>query len=188
MTQRGKQTERRSYLYPENHLHDTERRWFAVWVEVKCEKMAAGLLAKKRIETYLPLQKKMKHYRKQKPRLVEQPLIPGYVFVKIVSDEYIPVLQTEKVKGFLRVRKNLLCIPEREIDLLRYILGQTEYGVFLFNQNLQVGDRVRVVRGPFMNQQGVLARQKNKHVFVIRLEDLDQNIAIEIPKEDLERI
>ncbi|HHJ50329.1 MAG TPA: hypothetical protein ENJ88_05415 [Phaeodactylibacter sp.] len=79
-------------------------------------------------------------------------------------------------------------MPEREINLLRYILGQTEYGVFLFNQNLQVGDRVRVVRGPFMNQRGVLAKQKNKHVFVMRLENLDQNIAIEIPKEDLERI
>ncbi len=188
MTKRSKQEVKRSYLYPENHLHDTERRWFAVWVEVKCEKMAAGLLAKKHIEAYLPLQKKMRHYAKQRPKLVELPLIPGYVFVKIVNEEYFPVLQTEKVKGFLRVRKNLLCIPEREINLLRYILGQTEYGVFLFNQNLQVGDRVRVVRGPFMNQRGVLAKQKNKHVFVMRLENLDQNIAIEIPKEDLERI
>ncbi len=188
MTKRSKQEARHSYLYPENHLHDTERRWFAVWVEVKCEKMAAELLAKKHIETYLPLQKKMRHYSRQRPRLVELPLIPGYVFVKIVNEEYLSVLQTEKVKGFLRVRKNLLCIPEREINLLRYILGQTEYGVFLFNQNLQVGDRVRVVRGPFMNQRGVLAKQKNKHVFVMRLENLDQNIAIEIPKEDLERI
>jgi len=123
-----------SYLEPENHLHETEQRWFAVWVEVKCEKKVAAYLTQKGIKNYLPLTRKIRHYRKQNPKWVEIPLIPSYVFVKIVKDEYLSVLQTEKLRGFLRVRKNLLCIPEREIDLLRFILGQTEY-VYGANRN-----------------------------------------------------
>ncbi len=189
MTSRLQRAERRlSCLEPENHLHETEQRWFAVWVEVKCEKMAAAFLTKKGIDNYLPVKRKLRQYRKQNPKWVELPLIPGYVFVKIVKKEYLSVLQTEKVKGFLRVRRNLLCIPEREINLLRFILGQTEYGVSLFNKHMEVGDPVRVTRGPFMGQTGVLTKQKNKHVFVLHLETMDRNVSIEIPKEDLEKI
>ncbi len=180
----------RKELIQENHLHPVVPRWFAVWVEVKREKRVFEFLQKKNIESYLPLQKKRKHYTKRKPEWVEIPLLRGYVFVRIVQDDYCCVLQTQHVKNFLKIRKNLLAIPDAEIDLLKRFLGQQDYEVSLLKNEWTPGDRVRIVQGPLVGQEGVLVKKKNKRFFVVQLEIVGEKlgIGIEVPENFLEKL
>ena len=103
-----------------NHLHETEPKWFAVHTRSKSEKFVQRQLTKKGIHAYVPLQRLMRRYTRS-TRIVEKPLINCYVFVQIVKREYVPVLETENVSGFIRFNKELIAIPEAEINVLRRI-------------------------------------------------------------------
>ena len=103
-----------------NHLHDTIPRWFAVQTRSKSEKFVQRMLAKKGIYAYVPLQRFMRRYTRS-TRIVEKPLINCYVFVRIVKQDYVPVLETENVSGFIRFNKELVAIPEEDINVLRRI-------------------------------------------------------------------
>ena len=88
----------------ENHLHETEPRWFAVYTRYKREKLVAQQLRDKGIEVYLPLQHFTRRYTR-KIKKVEMPLISCYVFARITKKEYVPVLETPDVVQFVRFAK-----------------------------------------------------------------------------------
>ena len=54
---------------------------------------------------------------------------------------------------------------------------------------LNVGDRVEVVRGPFVGARGLLARTApGRHKLVIAVEFVNQAVAVEIDAADIERV
>jgi transcription antitermination factor NusG len=108
----------------ENHLHQSEQKWFAVRTRSKSEKVVINRLQEQGIEVYLPLLPVTRHYTR-KVKHYQLPLISCYVFVKICRQDYLSVLKTDHVVDFVRFSKNLIAIPEREIDLLRRIVGET---------------------------------------------------------------
>ncbi len=181
--------EQRKELIKENHLDDQKARWFAVWVEVQCEKMVFRQLQKKGIKCYLPLKKERKHYKKCKPKWVEKVVLRGYVFVQIVKGEAVEVLQTEKVKGFLKIKNNLLHIPNEEIELLKRFLNDVEGEVLICSDcQFEPGTRVKIVRGPMLGYEGYLVEKRNKNFFVVHLDVLGTSMAMEVETKNLERI
>ena len=108
---------------PINHLHKTEKRWFAIYTKYKCEKFVVDLLSRKGIDAYTPLIESTKKYDKR-IRTHKMPLLHCYAFVQIDASEYVPVLETDYVLKFIKQRKDLLSIPEAEINLLKHIVGE----------------------------------------------------------------
>ncbi len=181
--------EQKKEFIKENHLSDTEARWFAVWVEVKCEKMVFRQLQKKGINCYLPLKKERKHYKKCRPKWVEKVVLPNYVFVRIVKQEALAVLQTEKVRSFLKIKQNLLHIPDREIELLRRFLNEAEGEVSICSHcDFEPGARVKIVRGSMLGYEGHLVEKKNRNFFVVHLDVLGADIVMEVETKNLERV
>ena len=136
----------------ENHLDEQNPKWFAIYTHYKREKMAAKQLDQSGIAVYLPIQKVTRRYVR-KVKKVELPLINHYVFVKITKQEYVHVLQCPYVVNFVKFNKNLVSIPEEEIDLLKRILGESE-AVELENVPLQKGDLVEVIGGQLTGLKG----------------------------------
>ncbi|MBK6931243.1 MAG: transcription termination/antitermination NusG family protein [Saprospirales bacterium] len=131
-----------SDLAVHNDLHPTERRWFAVYTRARSEKWVQRALTKKGIYAYVPLQRLYRRYTRS-TRLTEKPLIPGYVFVHINWPDYIPVLETEHVAGFVRFSKNLIAIPGPEIVLLRRITWKKTSTSALCPEQLKAATRWR---------------------------------------------
>ena len=107
----------------ESHLDAQEARWFAVYTKYKREKAVFRRLQEKGIETYLPLQQHVRRYTR-KTRVVELPLISCYLFARITSREYVPVLETEGVLDFVNFSGKIIAIPDWEIGLMRRIVGE----------------------------------------------------------------
>ena len=99
-------------------LHTSEPRWFAVYTKYKREKLVSKYLVDKGIVSYLPLQKVTRMYTR-KIKKVELPLINCYIFVCITREQYVRVLETPDVVHFVKIAKDLISIPEKEIDILR---------------------------------------------------------------------
>jgi len=166
-----------------NHLSNTEERWFAVYTKYKCEKFVANLLAKKNISAYVPLVEVTKKYS-SKIKRYEVPLINCYVFVKITKSQYVSVLETEYVMGFLKQRKNLISIPEQEIDIMKLVVGEIE-DVEAGNISLKEGDQVEVMSGQLTGLEGMLLESEGNKRFVVALTTVGMQLSMTIDKNKL---
>lgn len=170
----------------ENHLHPEEAKWFAVYTGYKREKKVVELLNKKGIMAYVPLQRLTRHYTR-KTKLVEIPLISCYVFVKIIQSEYVPVLETQFVQRFLKINRNLICIPNAEIDLLKRIVGE-QMDIEVDTAAWHEGDQVEVIAGQLTGLQGMLVEKRGEHKLIVTLQSLGYELRIEVNPSHLRKI
>jgi len=170
-------------IYKEiNQLSSREKKWFAVYTKHKCEKYIVDNLQKKGITCYVPLVNEIKQYTRKTVK-VSKPLINCYVFVKILKEEYIKVLQTDYVKAFLKINTDLLAIPEKEIDLLKRIVGEAQK--VDVNYDLAEGQEVEVIAGNLTGLKGKLVSKNGNHSFLVELETIGFQLIMEIDKSSL---
>lgn len=172
--------------YKENHLDAEVPKWFAVYTRYKGEKMAFRQLAKKGVSAYLPLQKHTRRYTR-KVKEVELPLISCYVFVKITTQQYVKVLETETVVDFVRFSKNLISIPEEEIDLMKRVLGEN-WEVEAEPFSLTPGDYVEIGAGNLVGLRGRLIDHRDKQQVLVDLERLGYSLRISVDKSLLRKV
>lgn len=169
-----------------NQLDEQEARWFAVYTRYKREKWVGGMLKEKGIEAYVPVQKVTRRYTR-KIKHLEIPLISCYIFVKITKKEYVPVLETPDVVTFVKIARDLIAIPEREINLMKRVTGE-QYEITAQTRALEVGNRVRIATGNLTGMEGMLVQKENGKQFVVELDQLGYQLLLQIPQEQLELI
>jgi transcriptional antiterminator RfaH len=169
-----------------NQLHTTEARWFAVHTRSKCEKAVAQMFAKKNIHAYVPLVQSVKRYTR-KVRHTEKPLISCYVFVKILKSEYVPVLETENVAGFVRFSKNIIAIPDEEINVLRRIVLENDIELEAIPGAVGIGDPVMITAGPLTGLSGRVVEVEGKKRFQVELERMGYSLLMTIDAQFLQK-
>jgi transcription antitermination factor NusG len=169
----------------ENHLDEQEARWFAVYTKYKREKLVTKRLQEKGIEAYLPLQHFTRNYVR-KIKHVEIPLISCYVFTRITKKDYIPVLDTPDVVQFVRFSKNLIAIPEREMQIMKRVVGEN-MDIEVEASNFVTGQPVEIVSGNLTGLKGKLIDKGHKN-FLIELENLSYAIRMHIDPSLLQAI
>jgi len=159
--------------------------WYAVYTTVRHEKVVAQQLEQRSVEAFLPLYRSL-HRWKDRRKLVELALFPGYVFVKIAIEKRIRVLQVSGVVHMVSFNGKFPALPEAEIIALRSGLQNNFYAEP--HPYLRIGKRVRVVRGPMAGAEGILTRKKDKYRVVISIDVLMRSVAVEVDGADLEAI
>ena len=167
----------------ENHLHKDEPRWFAIYTKYKCEKYVVDKLKRKGIHAYIPLLSKIKKYTR-KTKEYKLPLINCYAFVHITSSQYVKVLETEYVMGFIKQRKHLISIPQEEINLLKRIVGELE-DIEMAPLEFQQGAPVEIISGNLTGVKGKLVNTRGKHEFVVELQEMGFQLQMIIDKSML---
>lgn len=150
-----------------NDLSEQEHRWFAIYTKYKCEKHVVDQLSRKDIAAYVPLVTVTKRYT-SKVKRYEVPLINSYAFVRIVKSQYVQVLETEHVYSFIKQRKNLISIPQAEIDILKMVVGEIE-NVQVGEFTLATGDEVEIISGNLTGIRGRLIEKEGKNTFTVQL-------------------
>ena len=156
--------------------------WRAIYVASRQEKNTARLLSEKGIETYLPLVKTMRQWSDRK-KMVEFPLLNGYVFVAIEPVQKEPVLQTRGVVCFVRCEGKDAVVRPEEIARLKQLveLGyQLEAGPA---NNYRKGDKVKIGSGALKNIEGFVIDSKEGRFIEVVLESIGQSIRVKLPHE-----
>jgi len=177
-------TERKS-LAPENHLHATEARWFAIRTGFRKEKIVQKRLNNKGIISFLPLYKVIRRYER-KVKHLELPLINSYLFVKIKKADYVRVLETEQVHTFVHFNRNLIAIPEAEIEIIHRVLGETTE-VSVVEEGYREGDFVEIIGGRLTGLCGELIAREGKKRLIIRLENIGVGLEVEVDAKYLRK-
>ncbi len=153
------------------------KKWYAVYTKYKCEKYVRDQVLSKEMEAYVPLIEEIKKY-KTKTRKVQKPLISSFVFVNIDIKNYVKVLEIQYVRGFLKIAKEMIPIPEEEIDVLRMIVGEKVEKQE--NIDLSLGSNVEIVSGNMTGIKGTIIDIKGKKSFVVALDTLGVQFQIEV--------
>lgn len=169
-----------------NQLDEIEPRWFAIYTMAKREKLVVKYLLQKGIQCYLPLQQFTRYYTR-KVKHVELPLIRGYVFVHITRAEYVPVLETPEVVNFVKFNKNLIAIPEYEIDIIRRVVGE-KMEAFAEPLNLFAGDEVEIIGGQLTGIRGKMVQRENKHEVLLELTTVGLALRVTVKEEFLRKL
>lgn len=160
--------------------------WYAVFTSPRHEKRVAQYLTQREIEHYLPLYRSPRKWRNGLKVVLDLPLFPGYIFIRISRAARVRVLE---VPGVLTIvggtAGEMAPLPEAEVDALRsgLHLRQSEP-----HPLLTVGQRARIRSGALAGLEGVVVRKKNSLRVVLTMDLIMQSIAVEVDGDELEPV
>ena len=158
-------------------------QWFAAYTTPRHEKHVFEMLAERQIETFLPLYRAARQWKKSTPVVLELPLFPTYVFVRIVRQARGAVLGMPGVLSIVGSSKEPWPLPECEIEALRRGMQTLKVEPHPY---LKIGERVRIKAGVMAGIEGVLVRKKNEFRVVLTLDTIKRSLAVEVDADDLE--
>ena len=164
----------------------SEEKWYAVYTRPRAEKLVYNRLIEAGIETYLPLQKTFRTWSDRK-KLVEKPLLSSYIFVKANSKNFPVVYKTNGVVKFVSFEGHPVSIPQKQIDDLRLLIDSNAE-IEVSSERFEKGNSVEVVNGALAGLTGELIKIGTHNRFVVRIDRLDQNLILKIPRSFLKKI
>jgi transcriptional antiterminator NusG len=161
--------------------------WYAIWTRSHFEGLVSDGLTAKGFESFLP-RAPMRERRGGLVRSIEQPLFPGYLFVRHQLDKaaHVEILKT---RGVVRVLGHppeyATPVDDDQILAVRRLV-ESGLPVFPFSR-LATGDRVRISGGPLAGVHGVFLRERaDKGLLVVSVHLLQRSVAIEVDAADVE--
>ncbi len=157
--------------------------WYAIYVNVKHEKKVVQKLLEQNIEAYSPVVKKLQQWSDRK-KLVEFPMLSGYVFTRIDITEKEKVLHCPGVFAFIKFNGVEAKIRDSEINILKSI-EEIGYDVTQESTDIKLLDEVEIIQGPLKGLKGTIIQLQNSNYVQIQLESLQQNIKVKLPHHSL---
>ncbi len=124
----------------------------------------AHLLTEKGLESYCPLNKVRRKWS-DRMKIVEEPLFKSYVFVKVNDEDRTAVRMTPGVINFVYWNGKPALIKEKEINAIKQFLNEYE-NVEVQAIELELNQRVKITKGPLMDQEGKVMELQRKMVKV----------------------
>lgn len=166
-------------------LINSNYQWFALYTKSRFEKKVYASLQAKGIECYLPL---LEEKRKWSDRIktIEEPLLRGYIFVKVSNREYFSALNTTGAVSYVSFGGKAAPIPEKQIDDLKIFLQGYNREIDVTYDNLKAGEKVIVINGPMKGVVGEIVEFRGKSRIALRFKNLGYCILTNIAAKDVE--
>ena len=158
-------------------------RWYASYTSPRHEKHVARQLESQGVQCFLPLYSSSRRW-KDRRKVLELPLFPGYVFVQIALKDRLRVLRVPGIVHLVSFAGLPHALPDEEIAGLRD--GLMRSGRFEPHPFLRKGCRVRVRSGPMSGTQGILVRRKDQCRIVVSIDLIQRSVAAEVDECDVE--
>jgi len=160
------------------------KQWYVVYVKSRAEKKVLQSLTGNDIEAWLPVRMELRQWSDRK-KLVEMPLFPGYVFVRVGRKEYDRALTTTHVVSYITFEGKAIPVRDDAIRSLKQVLQQDQIEAELTRDDLSPGRQVEILSGPLRGVRGELVQRKGKHKVGIRIQQINYTVMIEVPVTEL---
>jgi transcription antitermination factor NusG len=161
--------------------------WFAVWTRNQYEPRVCEQLQRKRFEVFLPTLR-VPSRRRDKRVTLEQPLFPGYLFLRFAPSRegWVTVASTDGVVRLLGDGWDALQpVPEQDVEAVRRLVTQEGAHPVPW---IRVGDRVRIAAGPLAGLEGLVRVEcRGRATFVVNVDLLQRSVGLELDAALLER-
>jgi transcription antitermination factor NusG len=181
---------------PQPHLGDSvfERSathrvpaWYPLQTRYQCEKKVDTALRDNGFESFAPMRLETRRWS-DRTKLVESPLFPGYMFVRMLADPKLltTVLRLPGMVRFVTVGRELVAVPNAEMETVRALTesdASCEPAPFP-----AVGERVRIHGGCLEGVEGVLTGQTGHREIVISVGAIQRSLKIPLGGYQVERL
>jgi transcription termination/antitermination protein NusG len=141
-----------------------QKNWYIVYTKPKCEKKVAGLLTKRKIENFYPLNS-MTRKSARRNRLIQEPLFKCYVFVNACESEIPFVRQIDGVISLLYWMGKPAIVKNDEIEIIKEFL-EDHQNVELERTQIDTNDTAHIIDKPIYSVDGKVFALKNKTIKV----------------------
>lgn len=165
----------------------SQPRWYVALAQPRNEELALVNLRRQGFEAFYPQRWETRRYRRGFDTRL-RPVFPRYLFVSIdcMHQRWRSVNGTYGVSTLLVVGDRPSPVPHGVVETLR--LSVDADGALQFERGLSPGDHIRLIRGPFANQLGVLERLDENGRVRLLLDVLGGRVHLSVPREQIERI
>lgn len=165
----------------ESQAAEAGARWHVLWTRSHCEELVHGQLLAAGFEAFLPRMSVWSR-RAGVRRLTRLPMFPGYLFLRHPMDKssYLRVRRARGLVGILGERwDRLAAVPDHEVEALRALSDSSLPAQP--HPYVREGQRVRIVRGPLAEVEGILVRSDPARGFLVLSVDLlRRSVAVQI--------
>ena len=149
--------------------------WFVLHTRSRQEKALADELLTRHIDHFLPCVVRTRYWGKRKA-LVDEPLFPGYVFLRGTTEQAYVADRTRRVARIIPVAdqqqlawelRNLALALDNRVPLDPY-------------PYLKTGMRVEVISGPFRGLQGLIESRTGGRKLILAVDMLGQAVSVEL--------
>lgn len=156
--------------------------WFVLRTRSRQENIVETGLRQKEINVFLPMRKEVR-LRKDRKKLLELPLFPGYVFVQPYPYQFEYLRFIPGSCGLILRDNKPAKMPERDLESVRIMVHSGAH--LSVHEELIPGKKVEVLSGLFKGVQGELVQIRNKQRLLINAYVLGKSIDVEIGSESI---
>ena len=159
--------------------------WYVVHTKIRQEALAMTNLNRQGFECYMPMLK-MEKLRRHKATLVEEPMFPRYLFIRLDTSgsgpSWSPIRSTLGVSQLVRFGGQPAVVDSKLIELLRTReqVGQPE-------RLFKAGEKVVVADGPFVGIEAIFKTADAESRSMILLDMLSKPVAMCIETASLRK-
>jgi transcriptional antiterminator RfaH len=164
-----------------------EKVWKAIYVTSRSEKKVLDKLQEKGIEAYTPIKKTLRQWSDRK-KMVEVPVLNGYVFVKINDLERDQVFFVNGVVQYVRFNGEDAIIRETEINSLKNIVALGYDIEANVEKAFPRGSKIMIMQGPLKGIEGVVEAIDSEDWLFVQLESIQYNLKVKLPAGILKSI
>jgi transcription antitermination factor NusG len=161
---------------------DCGPQWFAAYTIPRHEKHVQELLTERGIENLLPLYRATRQWKKSSLAVLDLPLFPTYIFVRIAQTARGTVLGMPGVVSIVGSPNKPWPLPDSEMEALR--LGTQTHKIEP-HPYLKLGERVRIKAGLMAGVEGILIRRNNEFRVVLSIDTIMRSVAVEVDVDDI---
>ena len=165
------------------------KHWHALYVRSRSERKVMTQLEEMGVEAYLPLIIRIKQWSDRRKK-IEEPLFKSYVFVHSSLRQYYDILNVYGVVRFVTFEHKAVIVPDSQIVAIKKYIDDPleDEHVMDKNDDLQVGQRVRITNGPLQGLMGRLVCVNNKRRLVVYIESVGQVVPVSIARAKVEPV
>ncbi len=167
-----------------SEVHNKQsRKWYVLYTKPRYEKKTHTLLQAEIIENIFPMREEI-HQWSDRKKHVEVPLFSNYIFVYVNEKERIRALEIDGAMKYVHFGEKIAIVRQETIDSLRIALTRKE-DIRLEDTYLDIGQVVKVVRGPLQGMRGILLQRRGPTRVAIQVDAIKQMVSVEVPVGDL---
>ena len=145
--------------------------WFAAHTRCGAELGVRERLGRLGTEHFLPTELRSRTRGRTK---YEKPLIPGLIFVRTTKRQACALANEQGVPVRYLIdpsTRSLLVVPDKQMDDFRRVLDLSTDEGGLIDRPLELGERVRVIKGVLTGVEGFVLELRGRTYVVVRLLD-----------------
>ncbi|WP_276483902.1 UpxY family transcription antiterminator [Paraflavitalea pollutisoli] len=158
--------------------------WYLIYTMPRHEKKVHAHLTSRKIDSFLPTQKKLRNWHDRK-RIIDEPLFPSYVFIYLTDMQgYYAGLDAEGSLYYIKTGKEIARVSDTVIANLKLAAAQAQ-DIEVSDERFLPGRRLLIGQGSLTGLYCEVVQYHGKSKLLVRVDLLQRNLLLSLPQEYL---